>query len=241
MNRKPLALLFVALWLLVPAETSMAQSTLFNIPTTDTVDKGKAYVEFDFLPQIPHPNGMDRLYIYDPRLVAGIQSDLEAGANVAVHSPFSPSVFIQPNIKWRFFKNDAKGLASATGVILYVPVNHREEVPTFGLLYGVFSKKVKRGMYGPRFHAGLYGIVHGGDNFVGPKTGAIVGYEQPIHSRVKIVADWFSGNNAFGFFTPGLSFTFPENGELNIGYSLGNNSYHGNDNRFLFVYYGVTF
>ena len=241
MNRKRLALLFGALSLLVSTEPSMAQSTLFNIPTTDTVDKGKIYFEFDFLPQIPHPDTADRLYIYDPRVVFGIGSNLEAGANVGVHSPFSTSVFIQPNIKWRFFKNDVKGLASATGVILYAPANHREQVPTFALLYGVFSKKVKTGMYGPRFHAGLYGIVNDGNNWVGPRAGVIVGYEQPIHSTVHIVADWFSGKNAFGYFTPGLSFTLPENGVLNIGYSIGNDSYHGNDNRFLFVYYGITF
>jgi hypothetical protein len=31
----------------------MAQSTIFNIPSTDTVDKGKGYFEFDFLPEAP--------------------------------------------------------------------------------------------------------------------------------------------------------------------------------------------
>jgi len=35
--------------------------------------------------------------------------------------------------------------------------------------------------------------------------------------------------------------TFGTTGVLNAGYSLGNDSYHGNDNRFVFVYYGVTF
>jgi hypothetical protein len=227
--------------LLVGAQAAMAQSTIFNIPTTDTVAKGKAYLEFDFLPQIPHPDAADRIDIYNPRLVVGLGPNLEVGANIAVHSPFSTSVFIQPNIKWRFFNNDPKGLASAAGVIQYTPVNNREGVPTFGLLYSEFSKKVKSGMYGPRFHGGVYGIVHGGDNWVGPKAGGIVGYEQPIHSKVSIVADWFSGKNAFGYFTPGVSFTLPESSVLNVGYSLGNDSYHGNDNRFLFVYYGVTF
>jgi len=163
---KKLPPLLVALSCIITAETLIAQSTLFNIPTTDTVAEGKTYLEFDFLPQIPKPDGADRIYIYNPRVVLGLGANLEAGANFEVHSPFSASVFIQPNIKWRFFNNDPKGLASATGVILYVPVNHREEVPTFGLLYGVFSKKVKTGNYGPRFHAGAYGIVHSSDNRV---------------------------------------------------------------------------
>ena len=224
------------------AETAVAQSTIFNIPTTDTVAKGKVYFEFDFLPQIPKPEEVDRLYIYDPRLVVGVGPNIEVGVNVAsYHVSGTTSVFAQPNVKWRFFNSDNDGLAAAGGGILYTPVNHREGVRTFGLLYGEFSKKVKTGMYGPRFHAGPYGIVHGGDNWIGPKVGAIVGYEQPIYPKVSIVADWFSGKNAFGYFTPGLSFTLPANGLLNAGYSLGNDSYYGNDNRFLFLYYGATF
>jgi len=205
------------------------------------VAKGKGYFEFDFLPQIPGPSA-DRLYIYDPRLVVGLGPNVEAGANTAwLHRAGSTNVFLQPNVKWRFFNHDAKGLAAAAGGILYTPINHRKGVTTFGLVYGVFSKKVKTGKYGPRFHVGPYGIVHGGDDWAGPKAGSIVGYEQPVHASVSLVADWFSGKNSFGYFTPGISINIPGNGLLNAGYSLGNDSYHGNDNRFLFVYYGVTF
>ena len=230
------------LFFFAATDKAMAQSTIFNIPTTDALAKGKAYFEFDFLPQIPKPEGADRLYIYDPRLVVGLGPNVEAGANVAMfHTSDSTHVFLQPNMKWRFFNKDSEGLAAAGGGILYTPVNHREGVTTFGLLYTEFSKKVKTGMYGPRFHAGPYGIVHGGAAWAGPRAGAIVGYEQPVHPKVSIVADWFSGKNAFGYFTPGVSFTLSANGLLNAGYSLGNDSYHGNDNRFLFLYYGVTF
>jgi hypothetical protein len=69
----------------------------------------------------------------------------------------------------------------------------------------------------------------------------LVGYEQPIQSKISVVADWFSGKNTFGYFTPGISITLPANGVFNAGYSLGNNSYHGNDNRFLYLFYGITF
>jgi hypothetical protein len=240
MNR--LFTVFIFLAVLAPAEMATAQSTIFNIPTTDTVAKGKGYFEFDFLPQIPKPDDADRIYIYNPRIVVGLGPNVEAGANVTTfHTAASTNVFFQPNIKWRFFSDDANGLAAAGGAILYTPINHREGVTTYGLVYGEFSKKVKTGMYGPRIHAGPYGIVHGGDNWIGPKAGAIVGYEHPIHPKASIVADWFSGKNGFGYFTPGISFTLPASGLLNVGYSLGNDSYHGNDNRFLFVYYGVTF
>jgi hypothetical protein len=100
---------------------------------------------------------------------------------------------------------------------------------------------LKRGMYGLRFHGGVYGVVNGGDLFVGPRVGAIVGYEEAIQSKISMVADWFSGKNFFGYFTPGGSLALPKNSVFNAGYSIGNDSYHGNDNRFVFLYYGITF
>ena len=44
---------FVVLASVLVAQSASAQSTIFNIPSTDTVDKGKGYFEFDLLPQAP--------------------------------------------------------------------------------------------------------------------------------------------------------------------------------------------
>jgi hypothetical protein len=63
----------------------------------------------------------------------------------------------------------------------------------------------------------------------------MLGYEQPLGWRISFVADWFSGKNGFGYVTPGISFTLPKAGLLNIGYSVGNS---GRKNNGLFVYYG---
>jgi len=242
MNNHRLLLLSAALIVLVVAERATAQSTIFNVPTTDTVAKGKTYFEFDYLPQIPKPDASDRLHIINPRIVVGVPSNLEVGANFATfHTSGTTNVFFQPNIKWKFINDDNGGFAAAAGGILFTPINNRAGVDTFGLVYGNFSKKVKTGNYGPRFTAGPYGVVSGGSGWIGPKAGAILGYEQPIHPKASIVADWFSGKNSFGYFTPGVSITLPANGLLNVGYSFGNDSFSGNDNRFLFVYYGVTF
>jgi hypothetical protein len=40
-----------------------------------------------------------------------------------------------------------------------------------------------------------------------------------------------------------VSITLPRSSLLNIGYSIGNDSYSdpSNNNRYLFVYYGITF
>lgn len=143
--------------------------------------------------------------------------------------------YFQPNIKYKFAASDARGLAASAGVIWYTPINHREGVDNYGLVYGNFSKKVLTGSYGPRITFGPYGIVAAADNYSGTNAGAIVGYEQPIHAKASIVADWFSGVSGFGYFTPGISITLPRNGLLNIGYSIGNDSYRdpGNNNRYL--------
>jgi hypothetical protein len=223
------------------AGQAMAQSTLFNIPSTDAVAKKKFYAEFDYFAQMPKTEGTDRLYVYVPRAIVGAGGGVEAGVNVAFYSATTTQSYIQPNVKWRFFGLDDKGLAASAGTILFTPMNNRDTVDTFGIVYGNFSKKVKSGNYGPRFTIGPYGIYSGGDTWLGPKGGVIAGYEQPISSKVTIVADWFSGKNFFGYFTPGVSFTLPHSSLFNVGYSIGNDSYDGNNNRSLFMYYGITF
>jgi hypothetical protein len=228
----------------------MAQSTIFNIPTTDTAAKGSVYAEFDFLAQAP--SQLTRTYIFNPRLVVGIADNLEVGVNFpTTRFAGSNSGYFQPNIKWRFLNNDDAGVAASGGAMLNTPLNNRDGQDSWGLLYGNLSKKVKTGNYGPRFTAGPYGIVsanqdpfEGAVSFLGPRGGVILGYEQPIHARASIVADWFSGKNAFGYFTPGVSVTLPGNGLLNVGYAIGNDSWEDSNaskNRYFFAYYGITF
>jgi hypothetical protein len=234
---------------------AMAQSTIFNIPTTDTVAKGSGYFEFDFLPQAPG-TGSARAYTFNPRVVAGVGGNVEVGVNFPIFhtradTGNSTSGYIQPNIKFKFFNNDDAGVASAVGALLHTPLNNREGQDSWGLVYANLSKKVKTGNYGPRFHVGPYGIVSGNQDplegavsFTGPRAGVTLGYEQPVHSRVSIVADWFSGKNFFGYFTPGISVVVPGNGLFNAGYSIGNDSWANSNatkNRYIFVYYGVTF
>jgi hypothetical protein len=258
-NVRVLSGLFVALLFVVTAQTTMAQSTIFNIPSTDTVDKGKGYVEFDYLPQVPGvdavgPIPANRTTLINPRLVVGGPHDTEFGVNFptfhtsASQTPNCASsncAYIEPNFKWKFYKNDDGGVAVDAGALLHTAINQRTGQDSWGLVYANFSKKVKTGNYGPRFTAGPYGVIDSSPvTFVGPRGGVILGYEQPVQKRVSIVADWYSGKNYYGYFTPGVSITMPGNGLFNAGYSIGNNSWQNSNaarNRFLFLYYGVTF
>lgn len=266
--------LFVALLFVVAVQTAMAQSTIFNIPSGDTVDKGKAYAEFDFLDQMP---GFDattatpafRTLLINPRLVVGGPHDTEFGVNFPTFhttqgaanglcsgsSATTTCAYIEPNFKWKFYKNDDEGLSFVGGALLHTPLNGRfqnaagvQTNETWGLFYGDFTKKIKTGDYGPRFSAGPYVVADSGLNdftSVGAhRAGVILGYEQPVTKKISFVADWYSGKNYYGYFTPGISVTLPGNGLFNAGYSIGNDSWANSDatkNRFLFLYYGITF
>ena len=217
--------------------TARAQSTLFNIPSTDVVAEKHVYLEFDFVSHLEaHRDGGFRGYV--PRAVYGVGRHVEVGANVAfldAEAPDQPAE-LQPNVKYQFYSNETNGVSAAAGAVLYAPVSHRAGTDTFGLVYTVVSKRVK-GSYGPRITGGGYRLVGRADGN-GTLGGAIVGYEQPLHRRVSFVGDWLSGRNRFGYVTPGLSFALPHASALYAGYSVGN---VGRKNNALFVYYGITF
>jgi hypothetical protein len=223
--------------MLLPKSAAVAQSTLFNVPSTDVVSKKKVYLEFDFLSHFEsHADG--GFQIYAPRAVFGVRKGVEVGLNVTAVDAFAPDqpIYISPNVKWQFYSNEKAGVAVSAGGLLYTPIVHRGGADTYGFIYSVASKKVKSD-YGPRFTGGGYALP-GLANGAGTRGGAIVGYEQPLAKRVTFVADWFSGKNAFGYVTPGFSFTLPKSSLLNVGYSIGN---RGRGNNALFVYYGITF
>lgn len=237
----------------VMSGTAMAQSTIFNIPSTDTVGKGQGYVEFDFLPQAPTP-ATGAIVFVNPRVVIGLPHDAEVGLNFPIFhyadqgSAPANYAYIQPNLKVKVYKDDDMGLAATVGVVANVPMNNRDGQLSWGYVYGNISKKV--GKAGPRFTAGPYGVMAKQDDpkavgFLGTRGGVLLGYEQPITGKVSFVADWFSGQNTLGYFTPGISITLPHSGLLNAGYSIGNDSVGSNaaapKDRFVFIYYGVTF
>ena len=245
--------MFVVLASVLAAQVASAQSTIFNIPSTDTVAKGKGYFEIDLLPQMPGPTVGSSIVIYNPRILVGLPHDTEFGINVPIYhvpdsTPTSNFTYIQPNLKTKVYNNDDKGVAVALGVVANFAMNATDSQLPWAYVYGNVSKKVKSDL-GPRFTIGPYGVIAKQDDpvkvgFIGTRGGVMLGYEQPLAAKVSFVADWFSGKNSIGYFTPGVSFTLPHSGLLNIGYSFGNDSWENSNatrNRYLFVYYGVTF
>jgi hypothetical protein len=248
MHRSKLFAAVAALFLItVGGQAALAQSSLFNAPTTDTVGSGRARVEFEYRRQTPDEEA-PRTSVYMPRAMVGLGRNFEVGANlsfVRTEGTGRTNAFFSPNVKWKFYDNEESGVAASGGAVLFTPVNHRAGTDTFGMLYTNVSKKVQAS-YGPRLTAGIYGVVGTSDRqFRGPRAGALLGVEQPVHPRVSLAADWLSGKNGFGYFTPGVALRLPKENTLKLGYSFGNDSFAGagnnRDNRFLFVRYGVTF
>lgn len=231
-----LRLVVLSALLLAATLTTVAQSTLFIAPTTDVQTKRTVYLEADFITHFgSYENG--GYQTYGPRVVVGLPKNTEVGVNVFYTKSSDPEpVELQPNFKWKFFEDEKRGLAAAAGFLLTLPLTHRREAKKTAMFYLVGSKNFS-GNYGPRFTFGGYGLA-------GPfeqgttRSGVIAAYEQPITSKVLFITDWFSGNNEFGYVTPGIGINFSSKTSLYTGYSIGN---EGRGNNFLSVYYGRTF
>ena len=229
-------LAFTAALLLTIASTALAQSTVFNIPSSGVESPRKVFLEADFITHFA--SYKDGGYqTYGPRVVVGLPGNTEVGVNVFyTKSGDTEPVKVQPNFKWRFYGNEKAGVAIAAGVLVSFPVTHRSAGRKSGMFYVVGSKSF-RGPYGPKFTFGGYTLAGTMDPGT-DRTGVLAGYEQPVTKRFSVLADWFSGNNDLGYVTPAVGYTFSENDSIYAGYSFGN---RGRGNNSLGVYYGRRF
>src|SRR5262245_26278777 len=120
------------------ARPAAAQSTIFNVPTTDTVDKGKVHSGFDWLAQNPNSRGLDRLHLLRPKVAVGVLRNLEVGVNVPMnHRAFTnDDTYLEPNAKWRFAASEKKGLAASAGTIVVTPLSEVFPSDTYAIVYG---------------------------------------------------------------------------------------------------------
>src|SRR5262249_32762272 len=87
----------------VAIKPAAAQSTIFNIPTTDTVAPQHGYFEFDYLSQAPAPDA-GQFQTFAPRGIAGVTPQVEVGVNVfTTHYGDGGGNFalFSPNIKYK--------------------------------------------------------------------------------------------------------------------------------------------
>jgi hypothetical protein len=225
----------MGLILVMAAVAAAAQSTIFNIPTADTLGRGSWNLEADLITKpVSYRDGGYQTYGY--RVAYGLTRRTEIGSNFYLTYDGSRSVAqAEFSVKQLLYENERHGVKVSAGTIVVVPLRSRGADKTSEIVYAAASKTVEP-LNGLTVTGGTY-HVFGGRNF-GTRTGALLGLTQPVTRRVSFVADWFSGKNRLGYATAGAGFNVTKRQYFLTGYSFGNS---GRGNNALAAYYGITF
>jgi len=225
--------LVFALAMLLHSSPTSAQQAIFNIPSTDVLDRGKVYIELDapFKPVDPMFSS------FVPRVVVGTGGRIEVGINITGNiQPGVDSTALAPSIKWKFYDGGDNGWAAIAGNTVTIPVRNKS-YSAGNYSYAAVSKTFKAGT---RVTAGGY---HFSPNVVAAnaqRAGGQFAIEHPITRRVTLAADWMTGNHAGGYFTPGVIYKPHPKVTLYTAYSIGNSG-AGNGNHFVLLEVGYNF
>jgi len=212
------------------------QQTIFNVPTTDVLDKGKVYAELDASLKPTDGATVPKFSSFVPRVVVGAGSHIEVGLNITGNiQPGPDSTTLVPTIKWKPYQGKDNGWAFVVGDNLFVPVRNRA-YNAGNYVYAEMSKAFKSGTR----------ITFGGYDFTknvvasANRAGGQFGFEQPLNKKITIAADWFTGKHSSGYFTPGVVFKVGPKVTGYAGYSIGNTNV-SNGNHFFLLEVGYNF
>ncbi len=119
MNLRHLPLL--GLLLLGAISSSVAQQTIFNVPSGDVLDRGKVYGELD----VTYKNS-DSVGTFTPRVVVGVGHSVEVGLNLnGFGFPGAQQITPSPTAKWRIYNSQENGWAWLVGDDLFFPATNR--------------------------------------------------------------------------------------------------------------------
>lgn len=229
----------MALFMLVMAAlsiTAQAQQTIFNVPTTDVLDKGKVYFELDVSFKTENSEAVGRFSSFVPRVVIGAGSNVEVGLNVTGNiQPGPDSTTLVPTVKWKAYQGKDNGVAIVFGDNLFIPVRNRA-YRAGNYVYAEISKTFKSGT---RITAAGYDFT---PNVVAPanRAGGQFGLEHPFNKKVSFAADWYTGKHSAGYFTPGVVFKVGPKVTGYAGYSIGNQN-PSRGNHFFLMEFGYNF
>jgi hypothetical protein len=198
-----------------------AQQTLFNVPSSDVLPKAKVYGELD-LSWKPNDNARNVVQSFSsfvPRVVIGAGGDMEVGLNIAGNiQPGPDTTTLVPVIKWRVYNGKDNGWSLVVGDHLFIPIRNKA-YDAGNYVYAQVSKS-----FGgkTRLTAGGYDFSPNVVASNAHRAGGQFGFEHTVNSKLTLQADWYTGNHAAGYFTPG--FYFKPHPKLTIygGYSIGN-------------------
>ena len=213
-----------------------AQQTIFNVPSTDVLDKGKVYVELDASLKPSDGAEVSKFSSFVPRVVVGAGGQVEVGLNLTGNiQPGPDSTTLVPTIKWKPYQGEKNGWAFVVGDDLFVPVCNRA-YNAGNYVYAEMSKTFKRGTR----------LTFGGYDFTKKvvasvnRAGGQFGFEHPLNKNVTFAADWLTGKHSSGYFTPGMVFKVGPRVTGYAGYSIGNTNV-SNGNHFFLLEVGYNF
>lgn len=222
--------------LFMAVAATRGQQTIFNVPSSDVLDKGKVYFELDASFKPVSQDAVHKFSSFVPRLVVGVGHNVEIGLNLTGNlQPGADTTTLVPAIKWRPYFNGDNGWSIVAGDHLFIPVRNK----SYNIGNYVYLQVSKNFKTGTRLTAGGY---HFSKHVVSAedRAGGQFGFEQTVNKKLNITADWYTGRHAAGYFTPGISFRPAPKLTGYIGYSIGNGAVkHGN--HFFLLEFGYNF
>ena len=214
-----------------------AQQTVFNVPTTDVLDKGKVYFELDISAKPNDSNALNKFSSFVPRLVVGTGSNVEIGLNITGNvQPGPDSTTLVPAVKWRVYNGGDNGWAIVVGDHVFIPVHNK------GFDAGNYSYVMVQKTFKTKTRIGFGSGVFSKD-VVAPNAVRGTGQftiEQPITSKFGVASDWYTGKHSFGYWTSGGYYKLTKKLTGYAAYSVGNTN-ASNGNHFLYFEVGYNF
>jgi hypothetical protein len=229
------AVILLGLAFIAPLEFC-AQQTIFSVPTTDVLDRGKVYAELDFSFKPTDSSSVNQFSSFVPRVVVGTGGNVEVGLNVTGNiQPGADTTTLVPTAKWKLYDGKDNGWAFVIGNNLFIPVRNRS-YRAGNYVYAEISKTFKSGT---RITAAGYDFTK---NIVSTanRAGGQFAFEQPLNSKVTFAADWYTGKHSSGYFTPGIIFKPAPKVTGYAGYSIGNQN-PSRGNHFFLLEVGYNF
>jgi hypothetical protein len=228
----PRALILPALLLLFCGASGVAraQQTIFNVPSTDVLERGKVYFELDASFKPNDSEALGHFTSFVPRVVVGAGGRVEVGLNVTGNvQPGPDATTLVPTFKFKAYDGAKRnGVALVFGDHLFFPVRNRA-YRAGNYVYAEVSKTFKSGT---RLTAGGYDFTR---RIVATanRAGGQFGFEQPAGKKLTLAADYFTGRHAAGYFTPGVVFKLGPKAAAYAAYSVGNQDAARGNNFFL--------
>jgi hypothetical protein len=200
------------------AAPAAAQQTLFNVPSADVLEAGKVYIEEDNLWR----SGRSEDTFFTLRGVVGLGEQAEAGVNLGGFVASDRSIpTATAAVKWQPYHSTIWSLTTGVHGLFFLRGSADGSPSAHVYAHAAWTPRD-----GTRVTAGGWYATSGFAD-VGVTKGVLAGVEQRIAPSLNFQADWYSGRNGLGYFTPGFALTLGK-WVLYGGWSLKNGEPHEN-------------